>query len=315
MPGMRIDTHHHIFPPRYLATAKAMGKLGEVVSSRPSLVDWTPAQSLEAMDRHGVRTAIASISTPGVWWGDAAAARTLARACNEYAADLAREHPGRYGFFASLPLPDVDAALAETAYAFDVLGADGVVLMTNFGDRWPGDPAFAPVFDELQHRKATVFFHPTVCDACRGLLPGVSPSMVEYPFDSTRAIVSLLCSGTFSRCGEIDWIFAHGGGALPMVADRIVRQTARPPHAEKIPHGAAAELRKLHFDVAAATSPPALAAVLRLAPLEHILFGTDFPFNQMNAVIDGLNAFGLDAAQLAAIESGNARALLGLAAD
>ncbi len=290
-----------------------MGKLGEVVSSKPGLVDWTPAQSLEAMDRHGIATAIVSISTPGVWWGDDAAARALARACNEYAAGLAREHPGRYGFFAALPLPDVDAALAEVAYAFDVLGANGVVLLTNFGDRWPGDPAFAPLFDELNRRNAVVFFHPTVCDACRDLLPGVSPSMVEYPFDSTRAVVSLLCSGTFSRCAGIRWIFSHGGGALPMVADRIIRQTARPPHAEKIPGGAAAALARLHFDVAAATSPPALAAVLRLAPLAHVLLGTDFPFNAMEAAIDGLNAFGLSDEQRAAIEGDNARALFGIA--
>jgi len=309
---MRIDTHHHIFPAQYLATAKTMGKLTEVVSSRPSLVDWTPAQSLEAMDRHGVQTAITSISTPGVWWRDAAAARTLARACNEFAAEMVRDHPGRYGFFASLPLPDVDASLAELAYAFDVLGANGIVLMTNWGDRWPGDPDFAPVFAELHRRQATVFFHPTVCDACRGLLPDVSPSMIEYPFDSTRAIVSLLCSGTFSRCADVRWIFSHGGGALPMVADRIARQTARPPFAERIPNGAAAEFAKLRFDVAAATSPPALAAVLRFAPIENVLFGTDFPFNQMENVIDGLLAADLDAAQLAAIEAGNARTLLRL---
>jgi 6-methylsalicylate decarboxylase len=278
---VKIDTHHHIFPAAYLAAAKRLGRLSDVVSSRPSLVDWTPAQSLEAMDRHGVRTAIASISTPGVWWGDDGEARALARACN-----------------------------AEAAYALDVLGATGVVLMTNYGDRWPGDPAFVPFFDDLARRKATVFFHPTVSDCCRGILPDVSPSMIEYPFDSTRAIVSLLCSGTFSRCPEIAWIFSHGGGALPMVADRIVRQTARPPFAERIPRGGAYELGRLHFDVAAATSPPALAALLKFAKRENILLGTDFPFNAMETAMDGLAAAGLDTATLAAIEGGNARTLL-----
>jgi 6-methylsalicylate decarboxylase len=307
---VKIDTHHHIFPAAYLAAAKRLGRLSDVVSSRPSLVDWTPAQSLEAMDRHGVRTAIASISTPGGGGGNDGEARALARACNEDAAELVRAYPGRYGFFASIPLPDLDGALAEAAYALDVLGATGVVLMTNYGDRWPGDPAFVPFFDDLARRKATVFFHPTVSDCCRGILPDVSPSMIEYPFDSTRAIVSLLCSGTFSRCPEIAWIFSHGGGALPMVADRIVRQTARPPFAERIPRGGAYELGRLHFDVAAATSPPALAALLKFAKRENILLGTDFPFNAMETAMDGLAAAGLDTATLAAIEGGNARTLL-----
>jgi 6-methylsalicylate decarboxylase len=309
---MRIDTHHHIFPASYLATAKRMGRLADVVSSRPSLVDWTPAESLEAMDRFGVQTAIASISTPGVWWGDDAEGRQLARACNEYAAEMVRDYPGRYGFFASIPLPDVEGSLAELTYALDVLGANGVVLMTNYGDRWPGDPAFVPFFDEVGRRKTTVFFHPTVSNCCRGILPDVSPSMIEYPFDSTRAIVSLLCSGTFSRWPEIAWIFSHGGGALPMVADRIVRQTARPPFAERIPRGAAYELGKLRFDVAAATTPPALQALLHFAKLENILLGTDFPFGRMEDVFNGLNIAGLSAEKLAAIEGGNAHSLLNL---
>ncbi len=276
---MRIDTHHHVFPAPYLAAAKRLGRLADVVSSKPSLVDWTPAQSLDVMDRHGVQTAIVSISTPGVWWGNDAEGRALARACNESTAEMVRAYPGRYGFFASIPLPDVDGSLAELAYALDVLGANGIVLMTNYGDRWPGDPDFAPFFAEVGRRKTAVFFHPTVSDCCRGILPDVSPSMIEYPFDSTRAIVSLLCSGTFSRYPDIRWIFSHGGGALPMVADRIVRQIARPPFAERVPRGGAYELGKLYFDVAAATSPPALhAAILRFAGINNVLLGTDFPF-------------------------------------
>jgi len=304
----RIDVHHHIFPSAYLAAAKTMGKLAEVLSSNPALVDWTPAQSLEAMDRCEIQTAIASVSTPGVWWGDNAAARTLARACNEFAAEMVRDHPGRYGFFASIPLPDLDGSLAEIEHSLSVLGATGVVLMTSYGDRWPGDPAFEPLFRELNRRKATVFFHPTVADCCRGLIPGVGPSMIEYPFDTTRAIVSLLTGGTLSACPDITWIFTHGGGTLPMLAARIARQTARPPFAQRVPRGAAYEFQRLRFDVAAATSAPALEALLRFAPLENVLFGTDYPYQQIEWAIDGLRDAGIADERLKAIECDNARA-------
>lgn len=306
----RVDVHHHILPDAYLAAARATGKLADVVSASPALVSWTPAQSLEAMDRFEIQTAITSVSAPGVWWGDDAAARPLARACNEFAAGMARDHPGRYGFFASLPLPDVDGSLDEMVYALDVLHATGIVLMTSYADRWPGDRTFEPVFRELNRRKATVFFHPTVSDCCRGLIEDVGPSMIEYPFDTTRAIVSLLCSGTLSDCPDINWIFSHGGGTLPMLAARIARQAARPPIAQRVPRGAAYEFQRLRFDVAAATSMPALEALLRFAPIGNILFGSDFPFNQIETVVDGLREAGIDGERLAAIESGNARAFL-----
>lgn len=306
-----IDTHHHIFPPPYLAAARAMDRLHDVVSSKPSLVEWTPAQSLEAMDRFGIRTAITSISTPGVHWGDSAKAASLARACNEWAAEMAREHPGRYGVFASIPLPDVDASLRELEYALDVLHATGIVLMTNYGDRWPGDAALEPFFREANRRRTVVFFHPTAPNCCRGLIPDIGPSMVEYPFDTTRAIVSLLSSGTFTRCPDISWIFSHGGGTLPMLAERIARGI-RGKLVERVPNGAMHEFMKLNFDVAAATSAPALSALLRFTRPEKVLLGTDFPFGEIGNTLAGLRGFGLPADQLSAIEAGNAQALLRL---
>jgi 6-methylsalicylate decarboxylase len=306
----RIDVHNHIFPTQYLAAAKAKGKIGEVLASQPDMIDWTPATSLAAMDRNEVQKAITSVSTPGVWWGDRDLARTLARQCNEFSGEMARNHPGRFGFFASLPLPDVEASLAEIAYAMDDLGAAGILLMTSYGDRWPGDPAFAPVFRELNRRKATVFFHPTVADCCRGLIPDVGPSMIEYPMDSTRAIVSLLSSGTFSGCPDVKCIFSHGGGVLPMLAARIARIADRSVvSGPRLPHGAMHELQQLFFDIASATSPPALDALLRFAPIENILFGSDFPYQDFETAIDGLRDGGLTGEGLAAIESGNAEAL------
>src|SRR5262245_59456043 len=155
----RIDVHHHCASPAFIAEIKARQ------TGQHALIEWTPAQSIEEMDRARVQTAMTSVAPPGVWFGDDAAARALARECNDYAAKIARDHTGRFGLFAALPLPDIDGSLKEIEYAFDVLKADGVGLMTSVNDRWLGDRAFAPVMDELNRRKAVVYVHPT-CPRC-----------------------------------------------------------------------------------------------------------------------------------------------------
>ena len=149
-----IDVHHHIVPPFYLAEnrERIAGSRGGQISA--AWLDWEPRKALDAMDQHGVATAVLSLSTPGVWFGDAEAARRTARQCNDYAADLARSHPRRFGLFSVLPLPDTDGSLREIEYALDVLKADGVGLLTSYGDKWLGDAAYQPVFEELNRRKA-----------------------------------------------------------------------------------------------------------------------------------------------------------------
>jgi predicted TIM-barrel fold metal-dependent hydrolase len=263
------------------------------------------------MDRAGIATAVSSISTPGIWFGDAAAARRLARECNEYAARLAGDHKRRFGMFAALPLPDVDASLREIEYALDVLGADGVGLMTNYDDRWPGEPAWAPVFDELERRRAVVYFHPTAAKACTNLLPGLPPATLEFPFDTTRAITSLLLSGTFSRCPHVRFIFSHGGGALPMLAGRLAGfLSVRTDLAARVPNGVLPELRKLYYDVVGVANPVAFGAVRQLAGISQLLFGTDYPFFPPDRTVNGLAELGLGPGDLRAIERDNALALL-----
>jgi predicted TIM-barrel fold metal-dependent hydrolase len=306
----RIDTHHHIYPSAYLDKA---GEHLKVVTHAfyPRLVKWTPAESLEAMDKAGIATAVVSISTPGVWFGDDKAACSLARACNEYVADLQRDHRGRFGSFAILPLPDVDGALRETEYALDTLKADGVCLMTCTADRWPGDPAYAAVFDELNRRKAVVYFHPHVASFLARVLPGIPPPTIEFPFDTTRAIVSLMFGRTLSRCPDIRFVFSHGGGALAMVANRIAHLAHnRPELAERVPNGVAAELKRLYFDVVGIASPGAFGAVHELAGTPRLLFGTDYLFWATEAAVANLDRLGLDATTRQAIERDNALALL-----
>ena len=161
------------------------------------------------MDKSGVATSILSLaSIPGVWFGlDAEGMRRMSRLCNEFAAKMVQDYPGRYGLFACLPMPDVDRSLAEIAYAFDTLKADGINLSTSFGDKWPGDPAYKPVFEELNRRKAVVFFHPYAPNCCGSLISGVSPGLLEFPYDSGRAITSLLLSGSLARLRDIRWLF------------------------------------------------------------------------------------------------------------
>lgn len=308
-PPHRIDTHHHIVPPRYLARERE--RIFSVAHVHaPKLAAWTPSVSLEEMDRCGVATAIASISSPGVWFGDARASRELSRECNEYAAQMARDHKGRFGVFAALPLPDTDGSLREIEYALDVLKADGVGLLTNYGDAWPGDPRFAPVFDELNRRKAVVYFHPTAPGFCSGLLPEIPPPTIEFPFDTTRAILTLMVSGTFSRCADIRFIFSHAGGALPMVAHRIAAViSTRKELAARLPNGVMHEFRRLYYDVVNAANPIAFNAIRQLAGASQLLFGSDFPFWSAQTTVSALAELKLDAGDLRAIERGNALAL------
>jgi hypothetical protein len=162
-----IDVHHHFAPPAYVAENRNR------VS--PAALDWTPQKALDEMDAEGVATAVLSLALPGVWFGDPDAARRMSRLCNDYAADLARSHPGRFGLFPVIPLPDTDGSLREIEYAFDVLKASGVGIVTNYSDpsgsKWLGNPAFNPVFEELNRRKAVVFVHPIVASCCQKLLP------------------------------------------------------------------------------------------------------------------------------------------------
>ena len=305
----RIDTHHHILPPDYLAAHR--DDIAEVAAEfAPQVLGWTAAKSLDAMDAAGVATSITSISAPGLWFGNVEETRTLARGCNEFASRLATEHPGRFAAFAALPLPDVDASLREIDFAIGLPGVRGFGLMTSYGNRWPGDPVFAPVFDELDRRRAVVYFHPRSCACCSGMATDVPPAIMEYPFDTTRAITSLLYSGTFTRCPNIRFLFSHAGGVFPMLAHRIARYAGvREDLRRRMPDGAMAELRKLHFDLVSATNPIAYEAARSLVGESRLLFGSDYPYWSPRMAADGLAALNLDPDVIHAIERGNAMAL------
>lgn len=310
MTAHRIDTHHHHYPKVYL------DKVDDVLRRTahafyPRLTKWQPGQAIEAMDKDEIAVSVLSIGTPSVWLGEAAASRALARECNDATARLQADHKGRFGHFATIPLPDTEGSLREIAYLFDTLKADGIALATNYDDKYPGEDAFAPIFDELNRRKAVVYFHPTAASFAFNRVKDIPPPTLEFPFDTTRLIASLMFSGTLARCPNIRWIFSHGGGALPMLAGRIVGLARnRPELAARVPNGVLAELRKLYYDVVGISSRGAFTALQEIADPSRLLFGTDFPFWSPHETIEAMGKFGLTPAELAAIERDNALALL-----
>ncbi|MBI3513277.1 MAG: amidohydrolase [Proteobacteria bacterium] len=307
----RIDTHFHYFPPAYLEPLAAWGQRVGFGGLRGPHRDWSIPKAIAEMDGNAIATAVLSISTPGVWFGEVAEARRVARLCNEFAARMRADRPRRFGLFAAVPMPDVDGTLAEIAYALDTLKADGIGLMTSYANTWPGDPSFKPVFEELNRRQAVVYFHPLAPDCCGSTVPGISGSPLEYPYDTGRAVLSLLINGTFARHRDIKWLFSHAGGPLPALAGRIANVVrARPDAAELAPDGVEREFQRLYYDTANAAFAPTMAGLMALAATSQIVFGSDYPYFTAGENVAALATITLSDADRRAIERDNALRLL-----
>ena len=300
----RIDLHHHLCPPAY---ADEVNRIKPVFKA---LLDWSPQRSLEDMGRGNVGAAIVSMTTPGLWFGDDAAARRLCRICNEYAARLAADHAGRFGFFAALPLPDVDGSLKEAEYALDVLKADGVALFTSYQGKYLGHPYFHSLLAELHRRKAVAYTHPTVSDCWVNLVPETSEATIEYGTDTTRTIASLVFSGTAARYRGIRFIFSHAGGTMPFLMARFLQNERNRAARGLPPADPEAQVRRFFYDTAQSCHPAVMTALRRVVDTDRILFGTDFPWGHADEHAAGLAACGFGAAELEAIGHGNATRLL-----
>jgi predicted TIM-barrel fold metal-dependent hydrolase len=274
----RIDVHAHFLPECYIAALAEAG-LSTLDGGMP-IPAWSEDAALAVMDRQGIGTAIISLSSPSTHFLPPERKPKLVREVNEAGAGLKRGHPDRFGFFASLPLPDVGATLAEIAYAFETIGADGVVLETNISGEYLGSPRFAPVFAELDRRGAALFLHPTSPACLEALALGRPAPLLEFPLDTTRTIVDLLFARTLQTNPNIRVIVPHGGAALPALVARIA-MFANAPFIQQRP--ASEEevfetLQRLYYDVALSAHPIPLAGLRRLAPISQILFGSDWPF-------------------------------------
>ncbi len=307
-----IDTHHHIFPPAF--TARNLKRMTDDSPTFPGsfYTNWTPRYSLEQMDQNGVATAIGSMTSPGIWFGDNAEGRKNARDCNEYGAKLVQDFPGRFGMWGAIPLPDTDGSLREIEYIYDTLKLDGIGLLTSYDDgKLLGHPNFAPIIEELNRRKAVIFVHPTV-SCCAMPVRRVNRVAIDFPTDTTRTITDLIYSGSLMRFPNIRWIFSHGGGTILMLAARLAGNGLTPEErAATIPNGFEHELQKLYYDVASVSlSAVAMAAVFKGIPKEHLLFGSDIPFFTIERIATAVNKFDVPAGDLRMIQRENALQLL-----
>jgi 6-methylsalicylate decarboxylase len=302
----RIDVHHHLSPPSYIAESIAKN-FGE-----PLMRKWRPENSLADMDAAGVVVAMLSITAPGVSYTSGEPARKMARECNEYAAKLIADHPGRFGSFAVLPLTDPEGSLKEIEYALDTLKLDGIGLLTSYGDKWLGDPLFLPVMEELNRRKVVVYTHPTAANCCVNLVRTEPPVMIEFGTDTTRTIADIIFSGNAQKFRDIRWIFSHAGGTMPFLIERFIRHPLLEPKAKAtVPDGTLAELTRFYYDTAQTANKAAMSGLTAVIPTSQILFGTDYPYRTSIDHVKGLRNSGVFTdAQLMDIERGNALKLL-----
>lgn len=307
-----IDTHHHFYSPSYQKAWLDWDDQNNIPHF-PTQVAWTQDKAVEAMDAGGVKKSILSLaSTPGVWFNfELPRIIDIVREVNEYGAGMVKKYPGRFGLFAAIPMVDVESSLREIKYAFDVLKADGVGIQTNYGDKWPGHPSFAPIFEELNRRKAIVYFHPLTATCCGRLNTGTYGSVIEVPHDTTRAVVNLLLTGSLLKFRDIKWLFSHAGGTIPMLAGRINYFHGNKESTAKFaPDGIEAELKRLYYDTANATHPSSMAALTALIPPTQITYGSDYPYVPIATQVEALNKLGLSKELLEQIKYRNAQALL-----
>ncbi|MHA6759655.1 amidohydrolase family protein [Streptacidiphilus sp. PAMC 29251] len=286
-----IDIHAHFVTDSYIAAARSAGI--DHPDGMPGWAGWSIEEHLDLMGRSGIEKSYLSVSSPGVHFGDDSAARGLAREVNEFGARVRTEHPQRFGHFASLPLPDVQGALAEAAHALDVLGADGVAVESNHHGLYLGDPRFEPLWQDLDRRGAVVFVHPTSPPHADELSLGRPRPMLEFLFDTARTAGDLLFRGVLARYPRIRWILTHGGGALPLLADRMELFRAFFGAGAADEPSAVEQLGRLWYDMAGTPFPRQIPALDAAFGTERLLYGSDYcwtPVNGVLAQIDSVDA-------------------------
>ena len=286
-----IDVHHHIVLPEY---EKALVRSGAADPSRPLRKNSNPQDALRSMAELGIDAAIINpLSVAGVHHGDDANAGYLTETTNEALAKFISFAPDKLGFFATLPVPDVDSALRQMEYALDTLRADGVILLSNQNGFYVGDPTFEPLYAEMNRRSVAVFVHPASPAYAPTLRLKLWPAYIEYPFETTRVATNLIYNGVIARYPRIKWIMAHAGGALPYlgVRLRLMEESDRavPPFIERHPEGIAPYLKAFYFDVAIAGGAAPMAALTEAADPSHILYGSDWPYLEREFVVDQLS--------------------------
>ncbi len=294
VPGGAIDVHHHFAPP------------GVPAARNP----WSPELSLAQMEKFNIGLSILSMTQSGnLLYDNTPKGREAVRRGNDYGAELVAKYPSKFGQFGGIPMPDVDGSLKEIEHMFDQLKVDGIGIYTNDNQgRWPGDPYFEPMWQELNRRNAIVYMHPLAPSCCTDLKYGPSNAMLEYDFDIGRAVASIIVNGVMFRYPNLTFITAHSGGTVPMLVGRMKDRV--PAASEKyLPNGLYAEVRKWYFDVAHATFPWPFAAAKAFMPESHLLFGTDFSPEPIESTVNELPGLALPRPFELALLRGNAEKL------
>ena len=305
----RIDVHFHHIPPFCREAVYAAGR-GPALGKYP---DWTPEVALNVMDIHGIEVALTSLAQPGVGFGTQASAEELARRCNDYAAELIARWPSRFGAFGTVPVWSMDGACKEVAYAFDALGFDGISLFASYGEKFLGDREFDPLFEMLDARGAVVFVHPGLHPSSRGLALSWPAFMMEYLFDTTRAVVNLIFSGAIARFSRIRFILPHAGGLVPYFAWRL---SVSPMIDARLPQLSRdeifADLAHFWYDNALSPGEQTFGSLDHVVRPERVVFGSDFPFANARVIAEAVKTHEsgfLPEGRRAAIDRGNALAL------
>jgi len=281
--SLTIDTHHHILPDFFWQeTNDAHAPIGGLAP-----MQWSKEAMISFMDDAGINVAVTSVSTPGVHLGDSAKARSLARRCNEFAAELVHTRPDRFASFACLPLPDIDHSLEELSYALDVLKLDGLVLFTNSRGVYLGDAALEPLFAELERRNAVVFVHPNPSPDAVAHSLGLPDNLLDFPTDTNRAVAQMHYTNRFARTPNVKYIFSHAGGSIPFLAARFAIIDEMDFIAGAQQRGTAADmLRRMYWDTALSASDPVLRMLRDVAGIDQVLFGTDFPYLRRDLAVN-----------------------------
>jgi len=313
--GRRIDVHQHVILPEY---EKALQRSGALDPSRPPRKKSEPAQVLEHMAGLGIDAALLNpVNTLGVHHGDDANARYLTETTNEALAKFVSAAPDRLGFFAILPVPDVDGALRQVAYALDTLHADGLFLFSNQNGVYLGDARLEPLYAEMDRRGAAVFVHPASPAYMKSLGMTLFAACIEYPFETTRAAANLIYNGCMRKYPNIRWVLAHGGGTVPFLSFRLRLMEhddrEQPLFSVRVPEGVTPHLDRFYYDLALVAAAAPLASLTAMADPGRILYGTDIPFiasEQLGEQLVEMSAFPQwSDAQLAAVQRDNAARL------
>jgi predicted TIM-barrel fold metal-dependent hydrolase len=305
----RIDVHFHIIPQFYVDAAYAAGA-GPAIGRYPA---YTPELALEIMDASGIQVALTSISQPGVQFASATAGAALARQCNEYAAELRQNHPGRFGAFGLIPVQDTSTGLKEIDHCLDVLNFEGVCLFASYDGIYLGDPKFDPIFERLNAASAVIFVHPTSHPSAKAVPLSLPHFMLEFLFDTTRAATNMVMSGTLRRYRNVKVILAHAGGVMPYIGWRLsVAPIIDPRLNAMTPEAILAGLKEFWFDVALSPSAGTLHGLEDFVGVDRLLYGSDWPYAKNEVVARALKEMqGVDTYRRAAdkIDRGNALSL------